>query len=252
MSKRNFISVVMPVYNNSEFLSKAIQSILNQTFKNFELIILDDGSEEDVEAIISDFNDTRIRFYKNDRNIGLTKSLNICLDLTKGDFIARHDSDDIVVKTKLEKQFKAFSAGVGLVGCWGRNVDTLYTTKKHVWFDKDIRVEDDFVKKNITTGNYIIGAGVVIRKGVFNKIGYYDEEIVTGQDYNMWLRILEHYDFRIVKEDLYYAMDNPRSVRRMHNYTGDWVIKTCNELAKKRPFIKNRDKQIWEKYFEKN
>lgn len=250
MRKRNFVSVIMPVYNNSAYLRKAIQSVLNQTYKSFEFIILDDGSEEDVESIICDFNDDRIRFYKNYRNIGLTKSLNICLDLAQGDFIARHDSDDVVTKDKLEKQLDSFSKGIGLVGCWGRNVDKSYNVKPHPWFDTDIRVVESFIKANITTGNYIVGAGVVIRKGVFNKVGYYDEEIVTGQDYNMWLRILKYFDFKVIKEDLYFAMDNPQSVRRKHSYTGKWVIETCNRLANDRPIIKKRESQIWEKDFE--
>jgi len=250
MRKRNFVSVIMPVYNNSVYLHKAIQSILNQTYKSFEFIILDDGSEEDVESIITDFNDDRIRFYKNYRNIGLTKSLNICLDLAQGDFIARHDSDDVVTRDKLEKQLNYFSKGVGLVGCLGRNVDEAYNVKSHSWFDQEIRVDEGYIKQNIVYGNYIIGAGVVIRKGVFNKVGYYDEEIVTGQDYNMWLRVLKYFDFKVVKEDLYFAMDNPLSVRRKHSFTGDWVIETCNRLANMRPIIKNRNKQLWEKDFE--
>ena len=99
------ISVIMPVFNGEQFLSKAIESILNQTFSDFELIIINDGSTDNTKKIIEKYKaiDKRI-IVKNQNNKGLTKSLNIAISITKGEYIARHDADDISLPHRFEKQ----------------------------------------------------------------------------------------------------------------------------------------------------
>ena len=97
------ISVIMPVYNTKEeFLRAAIESILIQTFRNFELIIIDDGSTEETKKIERDYDDERIVIIENGINMGLPKTLNIGLKNAKGKYIARMDSDDISVENRLE------------------------------------------------------------------------------------------------------------------------------------------------------
>ncbi|MFQ5481319.1 MAG: glycosyltransferase family 2 protein, partial [Nitrospinaceae bacterium] len=88
------VSVLMSVYNDSEFLRLAIESILQQTYQNFEFLIIDDGSTDDSRGIIRSYQDSRIRLIVNDQNMGLTQSLNKGLNLSKGSLIARMDSDD--------------------------------------------------------------------------------------------------------------------------------------------------------------
>ena len=248
------ISVIMPVFNDIKYLGQSISSILKQTYTNFEFIILDDGSTEDVEGVVKRYKDERIRLYRNLYNIGLTKSLNICLDLAKGDYIARHDSDDISRYNRFEEELKCFKEGknIGLVSCWGRQVDMGGNVIHHVWFDKTIRIPESEIKKNITTGNYIVGSGAVFTREVFEKIGYYDEYFVTAQDYNYWLRILKYFDVRIAKKDLYYIHDNENSVRKKRVIKADWIIPECNRRANENTEIKNRDEFMWEKFFLKN
>src|SRR5688500_300589 len=98
------ISVILPVYNGQLFLKAAIESILNQSYGNFELLIINDGSVDDTEKIIFGFNDLRIRYIRNERNLGLIATLNKGLDLAKGEYIARMDNDDISLPARLEKQ----------------------------------------------------------------------------------------------------------------------------------------------------
>ena len=101
------VSVLMPVYNTKEeFLRESIESILHQTFQEFELIILDDGSSNDVESIVRTYKDTRIGFYKNEQNLGVAKTRNKLLDLAKGEYCAFQDADDISLPERLEKQVK--------------------------------------------------------------------------------------------------------------------------------------------------
>ena len=99
------VSVVMPNYNTEEeYLRSAIESILNQTYSNFEFIIIDDGSTNDSVSIIESYDDERIVLIKNTENQGVTRSLNIALDHCKGDYIARMDSDDVSFPNRFEKQ----------------------------------------------------------------------------------------------------------------------------------------------------
>ncbi|GAH17447.1 unnamed protein product [marine sediment metagenome] len=98
------VSVIMPVFNSIQFLHESIQSILNQSYPYLEFIILDDCSEEPVFDLIKSYKDTRIVALRNSKNLGLTKSLNICLDKVRGDFVVRHDSDDISLPNRIEEQ----------------------------------------------------------------------------------------------------------------------------------------------------
>ena len=102
------ISVIMPVYNGERFLRQAIDSILNQTIIDFELIIINDGSTDSSEDIILSYHDSRIKYVKNEYNLKLIKTLNKGLMLAKGKFISRMDADDIADKYLFESQIKAF------------------------------------------------------------------------------------------------------------------------------------------------
>lgn len=249
MSK--LLSVIMPIYNNSEFLESSVKSILDQTYKNFEFIILDDGSTEDIERIVSGFNDNRIRFYRNRENIGLTKSLNICLDLAKGDVIARQDGDDLSIINRFEEQIKLFKGEkIGLISSWAKSMNHYGVVEDHDWFDITIRTDEKFIKNNIHKANYIVGPLSMYTREVFEKVGYYEEELITAQDYEMWIRILKYFDLKIFKKTLGYIRRNNNSVRRKYTYNIQELIKRCNKLADKRHSIKTRSKFEWEDSFE--
>ncbi len=98
------ISIVLPAYNCESFLKEAIESLLNQTFKDFELIIINDGSTDKTEDVIKNFSDPRIIYKKNEKNSGLVYTLNKGIDIAKGKYIARMDGDDISLPARLEKQ----------------------------------------------------------------------------------------------------------------------------------------------------
>jgi glycosyltransferase involved in cell wall biosynthesis len=232
------ISVIMPVYNNSMYLKESIDSILNQTFSNFEFIILDDNSTESVLDIIESYEDERIRLIKNKKNIGLTKSLNICLDAVKGDIIARQDSDDISHPDRFKKELSMLGGDVGLVSSYASrfNPNRVFMDK---WLRKDIRLSDADLKKQIKISNCIVGPAAIYPKFVFDKIGYYDESLYLAQDYNYWIRTLKYFDVKICREDLYSLRSHSKSVRtvRSANDDTDWV-KLCKERAKEEPIIK--------------
>ncbi|NGP46765.1 glycosyltransferase family 2 protein [Bacillaceae bacterium SIJ1] len=100
------VTVLMPVYNGAKYLSEAIESILNQTYKEFDLLIINDGSTDNSEEIINRFSDDRIKYIANDKNIGLIRTLNKGICLVRSEYIARMDADDISLPMRLEKQIK--------------------------------------------------------------------------------------------------------------------------------------------------
>ena len=114
------ITVLMPVYNGEKYLREAIGSILNQTFNDFEFLIINDSSTDSTREIILSYDDTRIRLEDNEKNIGLTHSLNKGLRLAKGKYVARMDADDISLPDRLEKQLAVIenNTDVSIVACW--------------------------------------------------------------------------------------------------------------------------------------
>ena len=122
MANLPILSVLMPVFNSELFVAEAIESILNQTFKDFEFLILDDASTDKSFEIIKDFGkrDSRIKVCQNEKNLGVVESRNKLINLSKGKYIAWLDSDDIAIKTRLEKQvnFLEEHPEIGMVGAW--------------------------------------------------------------------------------------------------------------------------------------
>ena len=100
----DLVSVILPVYNSEKYIFEAIESVLNQTYKNIEIIVIDDCSTDTSAEIINNFNDNRIRYYKNEKNSGIVYSLNRAISLAKGKYLARMDSDDICLPNRIQEQ----------------------------------------------------------------------------------------------------------------------------------------------------
>ena len=138
------VTVLMPVYNGEIYLAEAIESILNQTFADFEFLIIDDGSTDNTWGILSSYNDNRIRLTRNPKNVGLIESLNNALTLAIGHYIARIDADDISLPKRLEKQkeFLDKNLEIALVGSWVEIIDRQGKRigyQKFLWDDSLIR-----------------------------------------------------------------------------------------------------------------
>src|SRR3989338_10709157 len=119
------ISVIMSVYNGMPYLPEAVKSILNQTYKNFEFIIIDDASTDQSTKYLRFLKDKRIKLIKNSKNLGLAASLNKALKFAKGEYIARMDADDISLPKRFEKQVKFFKKhpSVDICGTWVNLID---------------------------------------------------------------------------------------------------------------------------------
>lgn len=183
------LSVIMAVYNGEPHLAEAIQSILNQTCKDFEFIVINDGSTDGSGAIINLFGEKDNRIVVvHQENMGLARSLNTGIRLAKGDYIARQDADDVSFPGRLEKQmtFLKHHRDVVLCGAWFEEVNEGGGRKIRRY-----PLEDRVLRRNLKYINQFCHPSVVFEKQAFLRAGAYDERFCTGQDFELWIRMAE-------------------------------------------------------------
>lgn len=193
------ITVLMSVYNGEKFLRQAVDSILNQSFKNFEFIIIDDGSTDRTAEIVKSYKDERIKFIQNEKNVGLAKSLNRGIQLAKGEYIARMDADDLSLPRRFEKQVKFMDKDpkIAICGTW---LKLFGNNKSEIW-----KVPSDFEKIKCLMLFYpaIYHPTVFIRKAFLERYNvYYNESFNCSQDYDLWTRVAEKAKISNLKEVL--------------------------------------------------
>ena len=181
------ISVIMSVYNtNEKFLREAVESILGQSFTDFEFIIVNDGSNQETVDVLDSYNDDRIVRINNVKNLGLTQSLNKGLRIAKGKYIARMDADDISYKQRLEKQYNYMEKhkDIDILGAW--------TTDGKRIQRYDGKISSECRKVRMLFGNAgIAHPTAFIRNSFLKQNGLkYDERIRKAQDYKLWVDCL--------------------------------------------------------------
>ena len=183
------VSVIMSVYNGAKYLQDSIGSILDQTFPNFEFVIINDGSTDDTAKILEDIKDHRIVLL-NQKNCGLTKSLNRGASISKGTYIARQDADDISLPDRLELQVKFLNENphIGFTGCAYSLVDENGSQLKII----ETKNNPESLKSTLLKRNIVAHGSCMYRKDLFNGIGGYREEFRYAQDIDLWLRMSEH------------------------------------------------------------
>lgn len=191
MGKRGFalipkISVFMPAYNSEEFIAEAIESILNQTFKDFEFIIINDGSTDHTWDIIQKYarQDNRIRAYSRCINKGIVYTANEGFELARGEYIARMDSDDISLPERFEKQIKYMEThpDIGLLGAWTQYFPGFDISKRPKNINLFYLLKDCPVDQPV----------VMIRKSVIDKYHLrYDEDYLACEDQELWFRLIK-------------------------------------------------------------
>ncbi|WOE70113.1 glycosyltransferase [Hydrogenimonas thermophila] len=207
------VSVIMSVYNDSKFLNESIESILNQSYKNFEFIIVNDGSSDSSLNVINEYakKDNRIVVI-DQKNKGLTKSLNIAIKKSNGDFIARMDADDISCKNRLKEQVK-FLVENKEFALVGTNIIKIDQYGNFIEKNKT-KYSDSEIRKTFCTRNCIAHGSVMLNRKLLGNILYYDENFKYSQDYRLWTKIARHYKIANLKESLYKLRVHNKSISK--------------------------------------
>ena len=184
------ISVILPAYNCDKFIGRAIESVLQQTFRDFEFIIINDGSTDKTEFIILSFDDPRIVYQKNPSNKGLVYTLNKGVELANGRYIARMDGDDLAVPERFEKQLEYLKLN--------DNADLLATVVSLIdehdvpcgtWKSDERNISEDDIRKYLPKDNCIAHPTVMGKIEVFKKYRYNPKQS-QSEDYDLWLRMI--------------------------------------------------------------
>jgi len=193
------VSVVTSVYNGEEYLEECVDSILNQTFQDFEYIILNNGSTDGTARILQRYTDPRLRIIHQE-NLGISKSLNKGINLSNSDLIARLDADDFSSPKRLEKQVTFMEKHPDIVLCGSRWLELVGEKlfKQIVAFVET----DQAIKKSMSLFNPFSHSAVIFRKKTFITAGGYSERFKYSQDYELWLRMLAFGKTLILKEEL--------------------------------------------------
>lgn len=183
------ISVLMPVYNGEKYLREAIDSILQQTFPDFELIICDDSSTDSSANIIHSYRDSRIKIIYNETNLGIVKTRNRLFHEASGEYVSIMDCDDIACPQKLEKQldFLKNHPDYGLCGTWSKKINEQHHTVGYIQMpeqDTDIRI-------NLLFQSSFVQSSVMIKKTLGEHL-YYRDEFPVAEDYDLWERLSHH------------------------------------------------------------
>ncbi len=192
------ISVIIPTYNRCSFLEKAVKSVFKQSLRDFELIIVDDGSEDGTGKLIQSFCCKHFRYFYQE-NRGVSAARNKGVIESKGDLISFLDSDDCWKEKKLEKQVKFMESTSCLIShtqeLWYRRGKILNQKKKHR------KCSGNLFKKSLEMCSISMST-VMIRKSLFNEVGLFDENLPVCEDYDLWLRITSKYPVHLLDEVL--------------------------------------------------
>jgi glycosyltransferase involved in cell wall biosynthesis len=199
------VSVVMTVYNGEDFLRETIESVLNQTHKNIEFIIIDDGSADNSANIVKEYmsKDSRIKLYQQ-KNGGLPVALNKGIELASSDIIARMDADDVMLPQRLEKQLSYFLAHpeATVVSCCSYHINSKgkrIGKGSNYLHLQTIEQCKEIVKKGEII--FCLHPGVMYRKGPVMEVGGYDKKLLAGEDVDLWNRLADKGYYTIVMPD---------------------------------------------------
>jgi len=214
------VSIVIPTYNRADTIKKCLDSVLGQTYKNIEVIVVDDGSTDNTEEVVKRFGDPRIRYISYRTNKGANHARNTGIKRAEGDLIALQDSDDEWHPKKIEKQVEAYLSST-------EEYKVIYSSLKSERSGGEFYMPEDWVHPTegdvrIPTlrGTFVSTATIMVEKGCFEEIGYFDEELPRLQDWDIGIRLSKKYKFKHVDEPLV-----------MHRVSEDSISSNFNSLA---------------------
>ncbi len=208
------VSVIIPTYNRALTIGKSIDSVLEQTYKDYEIIVVDDGSTDNTYEVLRPYWEKIHYVFKE--NWGISSARNLGLEIAKGRYIALLDSDDFWKPEKLQKQIECFNKhqeyGIIATRCITNTVDRNFNTIEL----KKIRRsgKSGWIYKDLFNKNFLRTSSVLIKKECFQKVGYFDESLPRCNDIDMWLRISRKYPVGFINSPLTIYTRRPKEIRR--------------------------------------
>ncbi len=254
------VSVCIPTYNRARLLREAMESVLTQSFEDFELIICDNASEDETESVVKSFSDRRIRYFRNPHNLGHRENCNRCLHLARGSYIAILPDDDMMLPENLAKKIEVLlrNPKVGLVHSKYHLIDeegriTKYDTN---WGHGPDRTEDAVERReDLLTAflNTINLPTVLFRRACYERLGGFSDQIQFAYDWEYWMRIAIYYDVAFLAQPLVKWRIHSGSVTK--TCVRDPGVQLREDLAAKRevfrchahaiPGRRQLNKQMW-------
>ena len=201
------VSVIIPTYNREQYIQKALDSVLAQTYQRFEIIVIDDGSTDSTRTMISAYKENVHYLYQE--NQGISRARNTGIKNSHGDYIAFLDSDDYWLPEKTELQIALLQKhpeyGMAASRCASIRLDGSFREKNRPG-------TSGWVLENLFQANFIRTSAAIIRRECFDRIGLFDEELKECEEYDLWLRIAAHYPVGFINRSLAVYVDNPEGV----------------------------------------
>lgn len=236
INNKKKISCLMSVYNGENYLEQSVESILKQTYYNFEFLIINDGSVDNTGMILKDLKskDNRIKIFDNNRNLGLTKSLNKLIMNAKGDFIARQDADDISFSKRFENQVEYLSK---------KNIDACTTKAVGKQSQKVLHNKTSLFPTKVVFKykNPFIHGTLMVKTDVIKTIGMYSELFKFSQDYKLFYDLMINgYKVEILNECLYELNEKENISSLLKSEQEEYATKVKNEIKFKYLYFKKK------------
>lgn len=205
------VTVIIPTYNRGHVIRRALHSVLHQTYQSLEVIVVDDGSTDNTEAIVASFNDPRILYIRHETKQGAAAARNTGIEAASADFIAFQDSDDEWLCEKLERQMAIFRQAGANVGVVYTGFLRLENNRASYCPPKNIKKSGNILE-SLLNGNFVTTQAVVVRKACFQKVGMFDEQLPRLQDWELFIRMAKHYEFICIDEPFLIAFHSTTSI----------------------------------------
>jgi glycosyltransferase involved in cell wall biosynthesis len=236
------VSIIIPAYNAMTYLPETVDSVLKQTYNDFEVIVVNDSSTDETEQWVSQIADSRVKLISQE-NQGAAGARNNGIGHAQGEYIAFLDADDLWEPTKIEKQVHSLDSNpeVGLVYTWVACIDEKGKSKGKMWKnDIEGNVWEKLIEHNIVE----CGSVAMVRRCCFKTLGMFDQNIRFAEDWEMWIRVATSYTFAVIKKPLVYYRDhrNNKSKKYMRNLSNFRVIveKSFQSVPIELLYLRNR------------
>lgn len=236
------ISVIVPAFNAMDYLPETIKSVLEQTFTDFEILIINDGSSDNIVEWTTQISDPRVKLISQG-NQGLAGARNTGITCSEGDYIAFLDADDLWHPTKLEKQvqYLDLNPGIGVVNTWVINIDEQGKLDSSVCkTNSEGEVWEKLLQENIV----LCGSVVMVRRICFEMVGVFDQNLPAAEDWDMWIRIAAQHQFSVLREPLVFYRQHSSSMSSNLNHHLQWrlavIDKTFTQVPPEFQHLKNK------------